>query len=78
VSEWFAVRGGERVQKIVHAQLAQLGFESVEAAHNNRQERGRVERVEGRKRLVRHGDERGKIERNSKAQQADENKVSHV
>jgi len=78
VSDWFAVGGGERVEKIAHAQLAPLGFENVKAARNDRLERGRVERIERLKGIVRCRKEHGKVERNSKAQQADENKISHA
>jgi hypothetical protein len=78
VSKSLAVRSGELVEKCLHIKLAHLGFQRVKAACNDRQERGWVERIEGLKNVVRRSDERGKIERNSQAQQASENNVSHA
>ena len=78
VSNWFAVRGGECVEKFAHIQLAHLGCESVKAARDDRQERGRVDRIEGIKSVVRRPDEHGEIERYSEAQQANQEYVSHA
>jgi hypothetical protein len=78
VSELLAVRSGELVEKRLHIKLARLGFHRVKAARNDRQERGRVERIEGLKNVVRRSDERGQIERNSQTQQADENEAFHA
>jgi hypothetical protein len=46
VSDCFAVGGGERVEKSVHIEFAYLGSEGVQAARHDRQERGRVVRIE--------------------------------
>jgi len=60
----FAVRGGEHVEEGAH-----LGFERVKAARDDRQERGRAERVEGFTGVVRCRNEQGKVDQESTAQQ---------
>jgi len=58
----FAVRGGEHAEEVAHIEGAHLGFERVKAACDDRQERGRAERVEGFAGVVRCRNEQGKVD----------------
>ena len=65
----FAVRGGEHAEEVARIEVAHLGFERVKTAHDDGEERGRAERVEGFTGVVRCRNEQGKVDQESTAQQ---------
>lgn len=78
VLSWLAVGGGKRGEEIPHIELAHLRFERVKAAGNDRDERGRVEWIERRERVVGRRNEQRKIECDGETQQTNEHQVSHA
>ena len=78
VSDALAECGNDPIEKLPHVQLAYLRAEGVQTLRHDRQDRGRVVKIERLQRIVRGRDEYAQTAKDGERNGADETNVSHA